>query len=217
MTLDNIRPAGRECRCRASCRRRAADSRQLIAPQLDRDSASGDEGERAGGKDIEASRRDPESSQVFIERGAGCAVQSRRIARIGSTAAGRQAVKLMSSLTTRRRDRDSLIESSAGVTAGGLWPSRKVNFDDNALSGTRSRDCAIRRGNPLEIEASKFSLNYIRRRQHRLLVNGAAGEATMDTSRRREPANVSTSAAEPAQTRSKTRSILCPTGTSGRC
>jgi succinyl-CoA synthetase beta subunit len=147
----------------------------------------------AGGMDIEevAAATPEKIVKVFIEPGVGLVpFESRRIGfaiGLDGPQVGK-AVKLMSSLYDAFVATDaSLIEiNPLVVTAGGdlLALDAKVNFDDNALY--RHPDLRDLRDlgeeDPLEIEASKFSLNYIRLDGNiGCMVNGAGlAMATMD-------------------------------------
>jgi succinyl-CoA synthetase beta subunit len=147
----------------------------------------------AGGMDIEevAAATPEKIIKVFIEPGVGLVpFESRRIGfaiGLDGPQVGK-AVKLMSSLYDAFVATDaSLIEiNPLVVTASGdlLALDAKVNFDDNALY--RHPDLRDLRDlgeeDPLEIEASKFSLNYIRLDGNiGCMVNGAGlAMATMD-------------------------------------
>ncbi len=147
----------------------------------------------AGGMDIEevAAATPEKIVKVFIEPGVGLVpFESRRIGfaiGLDGPQVGK-AVKLMSSLYDAFVATDaSLVEiNPLVVTAGGdlLALDAKVNFDDNALY--RHPDLRDLRDlgeeDPLEIEASKFSLNYIRLDGNiGCMVNGAGlAMATMD-------------------------------------
>jgi len=59
----------------------------------------------------------------------------------------------------------SLIEINPFITTKttSFLHSTQITFDDNALFRHPAiKRCAIRRGNPLEVEASKYALNYIK-------------------------------------------------------
>ncbi len=147
----------------------------------------------AGGMDIEevAAATPEKIVKVFIEPGVGLVpFEARRIGfaiGLDGPQVGK-AVKLMSSLYDAFVATDaSLVEiNPLVVTAGGdlLALDAKVNFDDNALY--RHPDLRDLRDlgeeDPLEIEASKFSLNYIRLDGNiGCMVNGAGlAMATMD-------------------------------------
>jgi len=147
----------------------------------------------AGGMDIEevAAATPEKIVKVFIEPGVGLVpFESRRIGfAIGLDGPQvAKAIKLMSSLYDAFVATDaSLIEiNPLVVTASGdlLALDAKVNFDDNALY--RHPDLRDLRDlgeeDPLEIEASKFSLNYIHLDGNiGCMVNGAGlAMATMD-------------------------------------
>jgi succinyl-CoA synthetase beta subunit len=147
----------------------------------------------AGGMDIEevAAATPEKIVKVFVEPGVGLVpFEARRIGfaiGLDGPQVGK-AVKLMSSLFDAFVATDaSLVEiNPLVVTAGGdlLALDAKVNFDDNALY--RHADLRDLRDlgeeDPLEIEASKFSLNYIRLDGNiGCMVNGAGlAMATMD-------------------------------------
>jgi succinyl-CoA synthetase beta subunit len=147
----------------------------------------------AGGMDIEevAAATPEKIVKVFIEPGVGLVpFESRRVGfaiGLDGPQVGK-AVKLLSSLYDAFVATDaSLIEiNPLVVTASGdlLALDAKVNFDDNALY--RHPDLRDLRDlgeeDPLEIEASKFSLNYIHLDGNiGCMVNGAGlAMATMD-------------------------------------
>ena len=147
----------------------------------------------AGGMDIEevAAATPEKIVKVFIEPGVGLVpFESRRIGfaiGLDGPQVGK-AIKLLSSLYDAFVATDaSLIEiNPLVVTASGdlLALDAKVNFDDNALY--RHPDLRDLRDlgeeDPLEIEASKFSLNYIHLDGNiGCMVNGAGlAMATMD-------------------------------------
>jgi succinyl-CoA synthetase beta subunit len=147
----------------------------------------------AGGMDIEeVAATSPEKIvKVFIEPGVGLVpFEARRVGfaiGLDGPQVGK-AVKLMSSLYDAFVATDaSLVEiNPLVVTAAGelLALDAKVNFDDNALY--RHPDLRDLRDlgeeDPLEIEASKFSLNYIHLDGNiGCMVNGAGlAMATMD-------------------------------------
>jgi succinyl-CoA synthetase beta subunit len=147
----------------------------------------------AGGMDIEevAAATPEKIVKVFIEPGVGLVpFEARRIGfaiGLDGPQVGK-AVKLTSSLYDAFVATDaSLIEiNPLVVTAGGdlLALDAKMNFDDNALyrhpDQKELRD--LGEEDPLEIEASKFSLNYIRLDGNiGCMVNGAGlAMATMD-------------------------------------
>jgi succinyl-CoA synthetase beta subunit len=147
----------------------------------------------AGGMDIEevAATTPEKIVRVHVEPGVGMVpFAARRIGfALGLTPAQvTEFVKLASALYTAFVDSDaSLIEINPLVVTGGgslIALDAKMNFDDNALyrhSDTRElRDLAEE--DPLEIEASRFSLNYIRLDGNiGCMVNGAGlAMATMD-------------------------------------
>jgi succinyl-CoA synthetase beta subunit len=147
----------------------------------------------AGGMDIEevAAATPEKIVKVFIEPGVGLVpFEARRVGfaiGLDGPQVGK-AVKLMSSLYDAFVATDaSLVEiNPLVVTAAGdlLALDAKVNFDDNALY--RHPDLRDLRDlgeeDPLEIEASKFSLNYIHLDGNiGCMVNGAGlAMATMD-------------------------------------
>jgi succinyl-CoA synthetase beta subunit len=147
----------------------------------------------AGGMDIEevAAATPEKIVKVFIEPGVGLVpFESRRIGfaiGLDGPQVGK-AVKLMSSLYDAFVATDaSLVEiNPLVVTAAGdlLALDAKVNFDDNALyRHTDLRELRdLGEEDPLEIEASKFSLNYIHLDGNiGCMVNGAGlAMATMD-------------------------------------
>jgi len=147
----------------------------------------------AGGMDIEevAAATPEKIIKVFIEPGVGLVpFEARRIGfaiGLDGPQVGK-AVKLMSSLYDAFVATDaSLVEiNPLVVTAGGdlLALDAKVNFDDNALyRHPEQKDLRdLGEEDPLEIEASKFSLNYIRLDGNiGCMVNGAGlAMATMD-------------------------------------
>jgi succinyl-CoA synthetase beta subunit len=147
----------------------------------------------AGGMDIEevAAATPEKIIKVFIEPGVGLVpFESRRIGfaiGLDGPQVGK-AVKLMSSLYDAFVATDaSLVEiNPLVVTAAGdlLALDAKVNLDDNALyRHTDLRDLRdLGEEDPLEIEASKFSLNYIHLDGNiGCMVNGAGlAMATMD-------------------------------------
>jgi succinyl-CoA synthetase beta subunit len=99
-----------------------------------------------------------------------------------------QAGKLVAALTAAYLDTDSSLAeiNPLMVTAGGdvMALDAKINFDDNALF--RHKDIVEMRDlaeeNPMEVEASKFNLNYIKLDGNiACMVNGAGlAMATMD-------------------------------------
>jgi succinyl-CoA synthetase beta subunit len=158
----------------------------------------------AGGMDIEevAAATPEKIVKVFVEPGVGLMpFEARQIAfAIGLEGAQiGQAVKLITSLYQAYMATDaSLVEiNPLVVTASGdlLALDAKMNFDDNALyRHTDLRDLRdLGEEDPLEIEASKFSLNYIHLDGNiGCMVNGAGlAMATMDiiTLAGGEPAN----------------------------
>jgi succinyl-CoA synthetase beta subunit len=147
----------------------------------------------AGGMDIEevAAATPEKIVKVYIEPGVGLVpFEARRIGfaiGLDGPQVGK-AVKLMSSLYDAFVATDaSLVEiNPLVVTAAGdlLALDAKVNFDDNALYRHPDQKDLRDLGeeDPLEIEASKFSLNYIRLDGNiGCMVNGAGlAMATMD-------------------------------------
>jgi succinyl-CoA synthetase beta subunit len=147
----------------------------------------------AGGMDIEevAATTPEKIVKVFVEPGVGLMpFEARQIAfAIGLEGSQiGQAVKLLTSLYQAFVSTDaSLVEiNPLVVTASGdlLALDAKMNFDDNALyRHTDLRDLRdLGEEDPLEIEASKFSLNYIHLDGNiGCMVNGAGlAMATMD-------------------------------------
>src|SRR6187455_198849 len=147
----------------------------------------------AGGMDIEevAASTPEKIAKVYIEPGVGLVPFEARQLAFAIGLEGKQinqAVKLMTALYDAFVATDaSLVEiNPLVVTASGdlLALDAKMNFDDNALS--RHPDIRELRDlgeeDPLEIEASKFSLNYIRLDGSiGCMVNGAGlAMATMD-------------------------------------
>jgi succinyl-CoA synthetase beta subunit len=147
----------------------------------------------AGGMDIEevAASTPEKIIRVYIEPGVGLAPFEARQLGFGiglDIAQVNKAVKLMTSLYEAYVATDaSLVEiNPLVVTASGdlLALDAKMNFDDNALY--RHPDIRELRDlgeeDPLEIEASKFSLNYIHLDGNiGCMVNGAGlAMATMD-------------------------------------
>ena len=147
----------------------------------------------AGGMDIEeVAARDPQAiHRVAIDPHLGIQpFQARAVVRglglKGQTAS--KAAKLVTALAAAYLDTDaSLAEiNPLMVTAGGdvIALDAKMNFDDNALFRHKDilemRDLAEE--NPLEVEASKFNLNYIKLDGNiACMVNGAGlAMATMD-------------------------------------
>jgi len=146
-----------------------------------------------GGMDIEeVAEKDPNAiSRVAIEPEIGIQpFQARAVARALGLKGGAasKAAKLITGLVNCYMDTDaSLAEiNPLMVTAGGdvMALDAKMNFDDNALFRHKDildmRDLAEE--NPLEVEASKFNLNYIKLDGNiACMVNGAGlAMATMD-------------------------------------
>jgi succinyl-CoA synthetase beta subunit len=147
----------------------------------------------AGGMDIEevAATAPGKIFRIYIEPGVGLVPFQARQLGFGIGLDGPQvnkAVKVMSSLYEAFVETDaSLIEINPLVVTGAgelLALDAKMNFDDNALY--RHQDIKELRDfgeeDPLEIEASKFSLNYIHLDGNiGCMVNGAGlAMATMD-------------------------------------
>ncbi|MES1244884.1 MAG: ADP-forming succinate--CoA ligase subunit beta [Acidobacteriota bacterium] len=147
----------------------------------------------SGGMDIEeVAARDPKAIyRAWIDHNLGIQpFQARSVARNlglkGQTAA--KAAKLISALVSAYLDTDaSLAEiNPLMVTRDGdvMALDAKMNFDDNALY--RHKDIVEMRDlaeeNPMEVEASKFNLNYIKLDGNiACMVNGAGlAMATMD-------------------------------------
>jgi succinyl-CoA synthetase beta subunit len=147
----------------------------------------------AGGMDIEevAASQPERILREYIDRGTGIvAFQSRKLAFAMGLEAGpaNKLVKLLDAVYRAFVETDaSMIEINPLIlTKGGdlLSLDAKVTFDDNALYRhpdlREFRD--ISEEDPLEVEASKFSLNYIRLDGNiGCMVNGAGlAMATMD-------------------------------------
>jgi succinyl-CoA synthetase beta subunit len=147
----------------------------------------------AGGMDIEevAARTPEQILRVYVDRGAGVIpFQARQLAfGMGLDAdQANKSVKLLAAIYRAFLETDaSMIEiNPLIVTRGGdlLALDAKVTFDDNALY--RHPDLKDLRDlteeDPLEVEASKYSLNYIRLDGNiGCMVNGAGlAMATMD-------------------------------------
>ncbi len=147
----------------------------------------------AGGMDIEeVAAKDPDAIyRAWVDPQVGMVpFQGRAIARHlglkGQTAG--KAGKLISALVAAYIDTDaSLAEVNPLMVTGGgdvLALDAKMNFDDNALFRRKDilemRDLAEE--NPMEVEASKFNLNYIKLDGNiACMVNGAGlAMATMD-------------------------------------
>jgi succinyl-CoA synthetase beta subunit len=147
----------------------------------------------AGGMDIEevAAATPEKIAKVFVEPGVGLMPFEARQLAFAIGLEGPQvgkAVKLMRSLYDAFIATDaSLIEINPLVVTAGddlLALDAKMNFDDNALYRHQDiRDLRdLTEEDPLEIEASKFSLNYIHLDGNiGCMVNGAGlAMATMD-------------------------------------
>jgi succinyl-CoA synthetase beta subunit len=159
--------------------------RALGKPVVMASTAGGMDIEEVAAKDPEAIVREAVDPQLGI-----LPFQTRRVARklglSGSTA--RQAGKLLTSLVTAYLDTDaSLAEINPLLVTGDgdvIALDAKMNFDDNALFRhpdiLEMRDLAEE--NPLEVEAGKFDLNYIKLDGDiGCMVNGAGlSMATMD-------------------------------------
>ncbi|MEO6192735.1 MAG: ADP-forming succinate--CoA ligase subunit beta, partial [Thermoanaerobaculia bacterium] len=146
-----------------------------------------------GGMDIEeVAGKDPDAiSRVAIEPEIGIQpFQARAVARALGLKGGAasKAAKLITGLVNCYMDTDaSLAEINPLMVTGGgdvMALDAKMNFDDNALFRHKDildmRDLAEE--NPLEVEASKFNLNYIKLDGNiACMVNGAGlAMATMD-------------------------------------
>ena len=146
-----------------------------------------------GGMDIEeVAEKDPNAiSRVAIEPEIGIQpFQARAVARALGLKGGAasKAAKLITGLVNCYMDTDaSLAEINPLMVTGGgdvMALDAKMNFDDNALFRHKDvldmRDLAEE--NPLEVEASKFNLNYIKLDGNiACMVNGAGlAMATMD-------------------------------------
>ncbi len=159
---------------------------------------------RAGGMDIEeVAHKDPQAivREHFDPHLGLLPFQARRVARhlglSGKTAA--KAANLIEALTKAFLDTDaSLAEINPLMITGAgdvVALDAKMNFDDNAMF--RHADIVAMRDlaeeNPLEVEASKFGLNYIKLDGNiACMVNGAGlAMATMDIIKLEgaEPAN----------------------------
>jgi succinyl-CoA synthetase beta subunit len=147
----------------------------------------------SGGMDIEeVAARDPEAIlKEHIEPGIGLqAFQARKMAfQLGlKPEQVNQAVKFMTALYRAFEETDSsLMEINPFITTGDgrlFALDAKINFDDNALF--RHKDLKelrdISEEDPLEVEASKYGLNYIKLDGNvGCMVNGAGlAMATMD-------------------------------------
>ncbi len=146
-----------------------------------------------GGMDIEeVAEKDPKAiSRVAVDPQLGVQpFQARAVARglglKGQTAG--KAAKLVTGLVNAYMDTDSSLAeiNPLMITGGGdvMALDAKMNFDDNAMF--RHKDIAEMRDlaeeDPLEVEASKFNLNYIKLDGNiACMVNGAGlAMATMD-------------------------------------
>jgi succinyl-CoA synthetase beta subunit len=150
-------------------------------------------GSASGGMDIEeVAARDPKAIyRAWIDHNLGIqSFQARAVARHlglkGQTAS--KAAKLITALVGAYLDTDaSLAEINPLMVTGGgdvMALDAKMSFDDNALY--RHKDIVEMRDlaeeNPMEVEASKFNLNYIKLDGNiACMVNGAGlAMATMD-------------------------------------
>ncbi len=150
-------------------------------------------GSSQGGMDIEeVAEKDPKAiSRVAIDPQLGVQpFQARAVTRglglKGQTAS--KAAKLVTGLVNAYMDTDSSLAeiNPLMITGGGdvMALDAKMNFDDNAMF--RHKDIAEMRDlaeeDPLEVEASKFNLNYIKLDGNiACMVNGAGlAMATMD-------------------------------------
>jgi len=159
--------------------------RQLGQPVIMASASGGMEIEEVAAKDPEAIVRQPIDPHLGLQAFQGRTV-ARRLGLSGGTA--KQFLKLLSSLVDAYLDTDaSLVEiNPLLVTAEGdvLALDAKMSFDDNALF--RHPDIREMRDlgeeNPLEIEAGKHGLNYIKLDGTiGCMVNGAGlAMATMD-------------------------------------
>ncbi len=148
---------------------------------------------KAGGMDIEeVAEKDPDAIfRAWIDPHLGILpFQSRAVANAlglkGKTAS--QAGKLVSAVMAAYLDTDaSLVEINPLMITGGgdvMALDAKLSFDDNAMF--RHKDIVDMRDlaeeNPMEVEASKFNLNYIKLDGNiACMVNGAGlAMATMD-------------------------------------
>jgi succinyl-CoA synthetase beta subunit len=159
--------------------------RQLGCPLIMASASGGMEIEEVAAKDPAAILREPIDPHLGL-----LPFQARRVASglglEGKTA--RQAANLISSLVAAWLDTDaSLVEINPLLVTGGgdvLALDAKMNFDDNALF--RHADILEMRDldeeEPLEVEAGKFNLNYIKLDGNiGCMVNGAGlAMATMD-------------------------------------
>ncbi len=159
--------------------------RQLGKPLLMASSAGGMEIEEVAAHTPEAILREPFDPHLGLLPFQGRRV-ARRLGLAGKTA--RQAVTLFEALTRAWVDSDATLAeiNPLLVTGDGdvLALDAKMSFDDNALF--RHPDIAAMRDlaeeNALEVEASKFNLNYIKLDGNiACMVNGAGlAMATMD-------------------------------------
>ena len=151
---------------------------------------------------------------------------ARRVGLSGKTAA--QAAKLLDALCRAYLDTDATLAevNPLLVTGDGdvMALDAKMSFDDNALF--RHPDIAAMRDlaeeNPLEVEASKFNLNYIKLDGNiGCMVNGAGlAMATMDIIKLYggEPANFLDVGGGASEEAVRTRSASCsPTRRCRRC
>ncbi len=159
--------------------------RQLGKPLLMASAAGGMDIEEVAAHQPEAIIREPFDPHLGLLPFQGRRV-ARRLGLTGKTA--NQAVKLFEALTRAFLDTDATIVeiNPLLITSDGdvLALDAKMSFDDNALF--RHPDVAAMRDvaeeNPLEVEASKYNLNYIKLDGNiACMVNGAGlAMATMD-------------------------------------
>jgi succinyl-CoA synthetase beta subunit len=159
--------------------------RQLGKPLLMASAAGGMDIEEVAAHQPEAIIREPFDPHLGL-----LPFQGRRVAkRLGLTGkTANQAVKLFEALTRAFLDTDATLAEINPLLVTGegdvMALDAKMSFDDNAMF--RHQDIAAMRDlaeeNPLEVEASKFNLNYIKLDGNiACMVNGAGlAMATMD-------------------------------------
>lgn len=159
--------------------------RQLGKPLLMASAAGGMDIEEVAAHQPEAIIREPFDPHLGLLPFQGRRV-ARRLGLTGKTA--KQAVKLFEALTRAFLDTDATLAEVNPLLVTGegdvMALDAKMSFDDNALF--RHADVAAMRDlaeeNPLEVEASKYNLNYIKLDGNiACMVNGAGlAMATMD-------------------------------------
>ena len=159
--------------------------RQLGKPLLMASAAGGMDIEEVAAHQPEAIIREPFDPGLALLPFQGRRV-ARRLGLTGKTA--NQAVKLFEALTRAFLDTDATLAEVNPLLVTGegdvMALDAKMSFDDNAMF--RHADIAAMRDvaeeNPLEVEASKFNLNYIKLDGNiACMVNGAGlAMATMD-------------------------------------